>query len=49
MVEMDKTHLFNVARDCLFSILIAFSSRKVFKKSPAGNLFTISALLAAGD
>jgi len=32
MVEIDKIHFFNAARDGLFLILIAFSSKKVKKK-----------------
>jgi len=39
MVVIDKTHLFNIAADGSFSILIAFLSRKVFKKSSAGRYF----------
>jgi len=29
MVDIDKTHSFNVAADGLFLILIAFSSKKI--------------------
>jgi len=39
MVEVDKIHLFNVAAEGLLLILIAFSLRKVLKKSPAGRSY----------
>jgi len=39
MVEIDQTHLFNVAADGLFFILSAFSSGKVLKNWPAGRSF----------
>jgi len=48
MVEIDNRHLFNVAGAGLFLILIAFSLRKVFKKSPAVDLNIISALRGIG-
>jgi len=37
MIETDKTHLFNVAGDGLFLILILFSGRKDLKTLHAGN------------
>jgi len=43
MVKIDKTHLFNVAENGIFFILIAFSYRKVLKILQVGIHFTISA------
>jgi len=39
MGKMNRKHLFNVAGDGLFFILIAFSYRKVLKMSQAGSFY----------
>jgi len=39
MVEIDKTHFFNVAGDGFYSFLILFSYRKVLKTRRAGSSF----------
>jgi len=44
MVSIDRFHLFNVAADGLFLILIAFSSRKVLKKRIFRSLLTLGPL-----